>query len=148
MSIFEIEETVAAFAGAALLQILEEGVVGRVTISDHLYVDLLLVFDIKDYISVLLIFLDPFVDRLADVCYGYSWRLKDRKKKMKYNFIGENYFFSFKDNRIVTVDIGTCENDTLSFREHSSFGKQFEISYGSFRIGRLLGVFVWKLEKT
>lgn len=80
MSILKVEEAIAALAAAALLQILEESVVGGVARSNHLDVDLLFVFDVEDYISVFLIFLYLLVSRLADIRNSYSWRLEKRKK--------------------------------------------------------------------
>lgn len=72
VSVLKVEKAVAALAGAALLQVLEEGVVGGFAISNNLDVDLLLVLDVEDDVSVLLVLFDLLVGGLADVCYGYS----------------------------------------------------------------------------
>lgn len=67
MSIFEIEQAITTLSAAALLQILEEGVVSRVARSDDFNVYLPLIFDVEDHISMLFVFLYLLVRRLANV---------------------------------------------------------------------------------
>lgn len=76
MSIFKVEQAIAALPATALLQILEEGVVSRVARSDDFDVYLPLIFDIKDHISVLFVFLYLLVRRLANVRDCHSGCLK------------------------------------------------------------------------
>lgn len=75
MGVFKVKETIAALANAALLQVLEEGLVGSVARSNHLDVDLFFVFYVKDNITVLLVLLDLLVSRLTDVSYCYTGSL-------------------------------------------------------------------------
>lgn len=72
MHVLEVVETVAALAGAAGLQIRQEGIILLVAGTYHLNVDLPLVFDVEDHIAVLFVLFDLFVCGLADVRYCYA----------------------------------------------------------------------------
>lgn len=67
MHVLEIEQSVAAFSGSALLQILQELVVLCVAVANHFSVDLLLIANVEDHIAMLLILLDLFEDDFAIV---------------------------------------------------------------------------------
>lgn len=85
MHVLEVVEAVATLAGASLLQVLQELIVFGVTLANDFGVDLLLVTDVKDHITVLLVLLDLFENNFAIVsnwkffcCFGLG-----RIEKMK-----------------------------------------------------------------
>lgn len=65
MHVLEVEQAVAAFAGAASLQVLQELIVFCVAIANHLDVDLLLIANIENDIAMLLVLLDLLEDDFA-----------------------------------------------------------------------------------
>lgn len=65
MHVLEVEQTVATFAGAALLKVFQELIVLSITISDHFHIDLLLFSNVEDHIAMFLIFLDFLEDEFA-----------------------------------------------------------------------------------
>lgn len=67
MHVLEVIEAVAALAGTARLQVGEELLVFLIARTDHLHVDLSLVLDEEDHITMLLVLFDLFVGCLADV---------------------------------------------------------------------------------
>lgn len=67
MHVLEVEQAVSALAGAALLNVFQELIVLSVAVANHLDVDLLLVADVKDDITMLLVLFDFFVGCFADV---------------------------------------------------------------------------------
>ena len=72
MGVLKVEETIATLASATLLQIFEESVVAGISRSNDLNVNLLLVLNVKNDISMLLVFFDFFVRCFAYICYSYS----------------------------------------------------------------------------
>lgn len=89
MSIFEIEKAVATFSATTFLQIFEESVVSCVARSDNFNVNLLLVFNVKDYISMLFVFFNLLVRRLTNVGYCYSGCLnkQNRSTPLLFKFV-------------------------------------------------------------
>ncbi|EZA51778.1 hypothetical protein X777_09535, partial [Ooceraea biroi] len=67
MSILEIKQPITTLPATALLQILEEGIVSRVTRSDDFDVYLPFIFDVEDHISMLFVFFYLLVRCLANI---------------------------------------------------------------------------------
>lgn len=72
MSIFEIVKAIATFSTTTLLQVFKESIVSCVARSDDFNIDLLLVFNVKDYISMLFVFFNLLVCCLTNIGYCYS----------------------------------------------------------------------------
>lgn len=84
MSIFKVEQAIAALPATAFLQILKESVISRIARSDDFNVYLPLIFDVEDHISVLFVFLYLLVRCLADVRDCYSGCLNETSTNMYY----------------------------------------------------------------
>lgn len=67
MHILEVEQSISALARAALLNVVQELVVLCVAIADHLNIDLLLVADVEDDVTMLFVLFDFLVCRFANV---------------------------------------------------------------------------------
>lgn len=67
MHVLEVEQAISALPGSTLLNVFQELVVLGVAIANHLHVDLLLIADIEDDITMLLVLFDFFVGCFADV---------------------------------------------------------------------------------
>lgn len=97
MHVLEVEQSVAAFSGSALLQILQELVVLCVAVANHFSVDLLLIANVEDHIAMLLVLLDLFEDDFAIVG---NWKIlfllllvgmgREKKQKMRLGNLLEN----------------------------------------------------------
>lgn len=75
LRIIESDENLPALAGAALLDVLEERIVFGVAVADHLDVDLFLVTNVEDNVTVLLVLFDFLVRGFADVRNGHTGSL-------------------------------------------------------------------------
>ena len=74
MLVLEIVESISALSVPTLLQIVQEGVVGGVSVALLLHGDHLLVLDVENAVAVLLRLLDLFEDSLALICHSNSGR--------------------------------------------------------------------------
>lgn len=83
VSVLKIEQAITALAATALLEILEEGIIGGIAGSDHLDIDLLLVLDVKYYVSMLFVLLYFLVGRLANVGHGHTGCLIEKEERKK-----------------------------------------------------------------
>lgn len=110
MSILKVEEAVTALAASALLEILEEGIVRGVARSDNLDVDLLLVLDVENYVSMLLVLLDFLVRRLTNVGHGHTGCLKHKSYNVIQRIQNQYLFFekSTDESRGLRVRIFVC----------------------------------------
>lgn len=67
MHVLEVEQAISALPGATLLNVFQELIVLGVAIANHFHVDLLLVADVEDDITMLLVLFDFLVGCFADV---------------------------------------------------------------------------------
>lgn len=65
MHVLEVEQSIATFAGSALLQVFQELIVLCIAIADHLSIDLLFFANVEDHIAMFLVFFDFLEDNFA-----------------------------------------------------------------------------------
>lgn len=67
MHVLEIEESISALAGSTLLNVVQELIVLCVALTNHLHVNLFLIANVEDDITMLFVLFDFFVCRFTDV---------------------------------------------------------------------------------